>query len=189
MPSHSIVQIEPVVTIASDDEQLIARARRGDRDAFTRLIEPRVHRLLRLATVIVGNPSDAHEVTQEALISAWAHLPSLRESDRFDAWLNRIVVNSCRNALRKRRRVREIDLSAGELIETEDANEARRRQRAILAAFDRLSVEERHILVLHHLDDLSVDAIAHQLRVPIGTAKSRLWRARRALERALEAEL
>jgi len=188
MTSNSIVQIEPVVTMASNDEPLIARARRGDRDAFTRLIEPRVHRLHRLALVILGQASDAHEATQEALVSAWVHLPSLKETGRFDAWLNRILVNSCRSQLRRRKRVREIDLTLGAAIETPDANEARAKQRAILAAFDRLSVEERYILVLHHLDELSLDEIARQLRIPVGTAKSRLWRARRALERALEAE-
>ncbi len=69
-----------------------------------------------------------------------------------------------------------------------DSAAARIDEAAVLAAFEHLSVDDRHILVLHHLHDLPLAQIAVQLRIPVGTAKSRLWSARRALERALEAE-
>lgn len=169
------------------DASLVQRAARGDHDAFARLIEPRAARLLRTARVIMANEADAYEVAQETLVAAWARLPSLRDADRFDAWLNRTLVNKCRDALRKRNRVREIDLGAAE-IEGPDMAEQRLAQDAVLAAFDRLSVAERHILALHHMDDLPVAEIAGLLGIPLGTAKSRLWSARRKLERALEAE-
>jgi RNA polymerase sigma factor (sigma-70 family) len=187
LTSQSVVQIEPVIRTANDDHALVARARAGDRDAFARLIEARALRLLRTATVILGNEADAHESAQEALIAAWVHLPRLRDADRFDAWLTRTLVNKCRDAVRKRRRVREIDLGLVEMP-VSDATDAVAGHQSVLAAFDRLSVEHRHILVLHHLDDLSIAEIAHQLEIPVGTAKSRLWTARRALEQALEAE-
>ena len=104
--------IEGVVPATrSQDNSLVARARRGDHDAFALLIEPRALRLLRTARLIVGNETDSYEAAQEALIAAWIRLPGLRDADRFDAWLNRTLVNKCRDALRKRRRVREIDLS------------------------------------------------------------------------------
>ena len=171
----------------SSDDSLLARARRGDQDAFVLLIEPRVLRLSRTARAILGNDTDAHEATQEALIAAWMRLPGLRDAGRFDAWLNRTLVNKCRDALRRRKRVREIDIIDCGLV-LPDLSEARVAQATVLAAFDRLSVDDRHILVLHHLHDLPLAAIAKHLGIPIGTAKSRLWSARRALERALEAE-
>jgi RNA polymerase sigma-70 factor (ECF subfamily) len=183
------VEIEEIVpAVGSRDDSLVARARRGDRDAFTLLVEPRVRRLLKTARAILGNEMDAYEAAQETLVSAWIRLPGLRDADRFDAWLNRTLVNKCRDALRRRnKRIREVDMSESDLTvpDTADGHAARA---AVLAAFDRLSVDERHILVLRHLHDLPVDRIASQLDVPVGTAKSRLWSARRALERALEAE-
>jgi RNA polymerase sigma-70 factor (ECF subfamily) len=114
-------------------------------------------------------------------------LPVLRDADRFDAWLKQTLVNKCRDALRKRGRVREIDLDASDLT-TPDTTQERVAQAAVEAAFERLSLDERHILVLHHLDGLPLAQIACQLRIPLGTAKSRLWRARRHLEQALESE-
>jgi RNA polymerase sigma-70 factor (ECF subfamily) len=171
----------------SPDDALVFRARRGDRDAFALLVQPRAGRLLRTARAILGNEADAYEAAQEALIAAWIRLPDLRDAERFDAWLTRTLVNKCRDALRKRRRVREIDIGGADLT-VPDTAESHASQARVLAAFDRLSVSERHILVLHHLHDLPVADIATQLDIPIGTAKSRLWSARRALERALEAE-
>ena len=182
------VEIEGIVpATASRDDALVARARRGDHDAFALLVEPRALRLLRTARVILGNEADAYEAAQEALVAAWVRLPGLRDADRFDAWLNRTLVNKCRDNLRKRRRVREIDISESGLT-TSDAAERHEARAAVLGAFDRLTVDERYILVLHHVHDLPLAQIARQLEIPPGTAKSRLWSARRHLERALEAE-
>lgn len=186
--SDSILGVTPVAdTLGNLDDALVERARWGDQDAFGRLIEPRAPQLLRTARAILGSESDAYEAAQEALVAAWVRLPTLRDTDRFDAWLTRTLVNKCRDALRRRGRVREIDLDATNLVAS-DANEERAAQAAVAAAFDRLSIDERSILVLHHLDDLPVAQIACQLGIPVGTAKSRLWSARRHLERALEAE-
>ena len=181
------MEIERVAIARTKDNVLIERARRGDHDAFALLIEPRAGHLLRTARAILGDDGDAYEAGQETLIAAWVQLPALRDADRFDAWLNRTLVNKCRDALRKRTRGRELDLSITE-IPVPDTAAAQLDQTSVLAAFDRLSVDQRHILVLHHLDDLPLAQIAVQLRIPVGTAKSRLWSARRALERALEAE-
>jgi RNA polymerase sigma-70 factor, ECF subfamily len=186
--SESIVNVGSVAGAAvTRDDALVDRARRGDRDAFALLIEPRAAQLLRMARAILGNETDAYEAAQEALIAAWLRLPGLRDADRFDAWLNRTLVNKCRDALRKRGRVREIDFDASDLT-TPDTTQERVAEAAVEAAFDRLSLDERHILVLHHLQGLPLAQVACQLRIPLGTAKSRLWSARRHLERALEAE-
>lgn len=181
-------EVEGVVPApGSRDDAFVERARRGDRDAFALLVEPRALRLLRTARAILGNETDAYEAAQEALIAAWIKLPGLRDADRFDAWLNRMLVNKCRDALRGRKRIREIDISASN-ITVPDTAEEHAAQATMIAAFDRLSVDDRHILVLHHLHGFPLAQIASQMDIPIGTAKSRLWSARRALERALEAE-
>jgi RNA polymerase sigma-70 factor (ECF subfamily) len=103
-------------------------------------------------------------------------------------WLNRTLANKCRDTLRRRRRrSREIELS-GVDVEIADPAHASVSHVWVLAAFDQLSIDDRQILVLHHLHDLPLAQVAGQLGIPIGTAKSRLWSARRALERALEVE-
>jgi RNA polymerase sigma-70 factor (ECF subfamily) len=181
------VEIEGVAVAHSKENILVERAQRADRDAFALLIEPRAGHLLRTARVILGDDADAYDAAQETLIAAWVQLPTLRDAGRLDAWLNRTLLNKCRDALRKRKRGREVDLSGTE-IAGPDTTAARIDEAWVLAAFDRLSVDQRHILVLHHLHDLPLPQIAVQLRIPVGTAKSRLWTARRALERALEAE-
>ncbi|HUG47304.1 MAG TPA: RNA polymerase sigma factor [Candidatus Limnocylindria bacterium] len=138
--------------------------------------------MYRTALGILGEPADARDATQEAFVAAWRQLPSLREPERFDAWLNRITINCCRMALRKRRGVRELRLTAD--VERADGDGSV----AFDDAFGRLTVDQRAILLEHHLDGRSVAEIAERLGIPGGTVKSRLFTARRALERALEDE-
>jgi RNA polymerase sigma-70 factor (ECF subfamily) len=172
---------------------LVARARLGDRDAFARLIGPRADRALRTARAILGNETEAHDAAQEALVSAWVNLPKLRDIDRFDAWINRILRNACRDVLRRRRSSRVVDLAAAEAAGDRgtivaDPSGGTIDAAAVRTAFGRLNVDDRTILLLHHLHGLPLEDVARQLGVPIGTAKSRLFGARRALERALETQ-
>lgn len=175
----------PAASTAGDT--LVEMAARGDRHAFEQLVESRLDRTFRTACAILGNEADARDATQEAFIAAWVHLPRLRDVARFDAWLNRVILNGCRDAIRKRHRSREMELSGLEMGAPDSQGGVVDRA-AFNAAFDRLSAAQRSILVLHHLHQLPLAEIAGQLGVPVGTAKSRLHTARRALERALEAE-
>jgi len=176
------------------DAGLIERARQGDEAAFDELIRPRLDRLLRLAISITANESDGRDVVQEACVQAWRHLPRLRDTERFDAWLSRIVVNGCRSTLRGRRRraVREISIDAPAAAEPTSSGatvgDQLSRADTIRRAFARLDPDKRSILVLHHVEGQSVADIAHALQVPSGTVMWRLHAARRALERALEVE-
>jgi len=177
--------------VADPDE--IARARHGDPSAFERLVEARVGPMTRTAMAILGREDEARDAVQDTLITAWRELASLRDPVAFDAWLTRILVNRCRRGLRRvgRARVREIpadELPFADEPRTGDIAGAVVDRRALEHAFERLSTDERTILVLHHLDGRSLASIAAVLRVPEGTAKSRLFTARRALERALERE-
>ncbi len=176
--------------------ELIDRARGRDEAAFTVLVGPRLEGLLRIATAILGHEADARDALQIALTSAWANLPGLRDADRFEAWLTRIVVNECRHALRRRARTRVRELPMEHVLAAQARGslhtagpEASLAERlAFERAFERLPGEARALLVLHHLERLPIDVIAQILAIPAGTVKSRLHAARRALERELEKE-
>jgi RNA polymerase sigma-70 factor, ECF subfamily len=175
---------------APGEPALIARARQGDAVAFEALLEPRLDSLLRTAWGIVGNEHDARDATQEACVLAWRHLPRLRDLDHFDAWLGRVLLNSCRMQLRKRRRVREIAIPDGfdAAAPASAGADGFAETEALARAFDRLDVDARALLVLHHLLHEPLARIATSLGIPVGTVKWRLHAARRALERALEGE-
>lgn len=183
-------QIESDVVV-----ELVLRAQRGDAEAFDRLARRRVDGTFRLAVSILRSESDAADAVQEAFIAAWRKLPSLREPGRFDAWLDRIVVNTCRMSLRHRNggRVREITVSdpgrqgsaRGDLLEPGPEDHIADVE-LVRRALSRLDVDKRTILVLHHVEGRPVEEIAEVLGIPTGTAKWRLHAARAELQRALE---
>jgi RNA polymerase sigma-70 factor (ECF subfamily) len=167
--------------------ELVERARAGDADAFDQLVRERLDAVYRLALVILGDAADARDAAQDAFIAAWRKLPTLRDPARFDAWLDRICVNACRMTIRKRRGVRLIRLRPDTDYPATDRSTAHARATAVAfdSAFERLTVEQRALLLDHHLDGRGVAEIADRLGIPAGTAKSRLFAARRALEQAL----
>jgi len=184
----------------SADAVLVVRAGHGDVAAFDALVASRIDRCYRLAWSILENDADASDATQEAFLAAWRQLPRLRDPDAFDGWLNRIVANAARMGRRHRIRLREVQVATADDSTrddgvrrddgpgTEAGYDAVADRDAIGRAFDRLRPEERAILALHHVDQRSVREIAGSLGIPVGTAKWRLHAARRALERAMEAE-
>jgi RNA polymerase sigma-70 factor (ECF subfamily) len=171
------------------EPSLVARACAGDIDAFEQLVRERTDRVVRLAMAIVADETEARDVAQEAFITAWRQLADLRDPDRFEAWLTRIVVNKARMALRSRRRRRVREIPAAELTTT--VAEGRTADRPdgdtgrLAGALGALDPDRRAILALHHFEGWSVAEIAATLEIPMGTAKSRLFAARQALARAL----
>jgi RNA polymerase sigma-70 factor (ECF subfamily) len=161
----------------------------GDLQAFDRLVLVHLPRTYRIALAILGSEADAGDAVQEAWLAAWRQLPTLRDPARFGGWLDQILVNACRMSIRRRGRVREIRMPEGFDAEAPQAalNQVAERD-ALDRAFGRLTVEQRTILVLHHLERRPLSAIAAALVIPVGTAKSRLHAARAALERVLETE-
>jgi RNA polymerase sigma-70 factor (ECF subfamily) len=166
-----------------------------DRSAFDVVVRSRIDAVYRTSLAILGSEADAADATQETFVSAWRHRDALRDPDRFDAWLGRINMNACRAQLRRRGRtkVREI-----RLVDPEDDREPASADPALAdriadadafdRAFARLSIGDRSVLVLHHLQERPVAEIAAVLGTPVGTIKSRLHRARAALESALAKE-
>jgi RNA polymerase sigma-70 factor (ECF subfamily) len=177
-------------TTMSSAVALVERARNGDEAAFEALLRERLDGLFQTACVILGDEMEARDALQDTCVSVWRNLPRLRDADRFDAWLMRVLVNACRMRLRKRSRVREIRIApdferAGP---ASDDPAHRTETESISRAFDRLDPNARALLVLHHLRHEPVNAIAIAMQVPPGTVKSRLHAARAALTRALERE-
>jgi RNA polymerase sigma-70 factor (ECF subfamily) len=166
----------------SMDRELLLRARAGDREAFELIVVAKGEQLFRTALAILGSEADARDATQEALIHSWRQMAGLHDVDRFDAWLGRILINECRMTLRRRGRVREVAMEppdrSGAVPDSTDFDDA----------FARLSVDQRTILVLHHMHGYGVREIAAWLGIPAGTVKWRLSRARAALRRELEGE-
>ena len=164
------------------DGALVERARAGDADAFDELARGSVDWVYRTAIGILGNSADARDATQDALISAWRSLRSLRDVTRFDPWLQRITINAARMVARKRH-VREIPITADFEPAADSTNEVAATD--FDRAFHRLPVDQRALLLEHHLDGRSVAQLADRLGIPEGTVKSRLHAARLALDRAL----
>lgn len=179
----TVARLERSDAIAGDDE-LVGLAQRGSTEAFDRLAAARINRSYRLAVAILRSEDDARDAVQDAYIAAWRQLRSLRDVARFDAWLDRIVVNACRMALRHRRTVWIHELEIGPPLQ----NEAVADTELVRAALKRLTVDQRAVLVLHHLEDRSIEEIGAVLGKPAGTVKWRLHAARNALRRAIDEE-
>lgn len=178
------------------NRELVEAARRGDRDAFEALVRQEVAGVYRTALAILGNAADAEEATQDAFVSAWRSLRSLRDIERFDAWFGRVIVNASRMTLRRRRGVREISIEPTRSVEAvapvagaaSDPETVALGAEAFDRAFERLSIEDRHLLAIAYAEDRSLEEIARLLGIPVGTVKSRLSRARDALARALQGQ-
>jgi RNA polymerase sigma-70 factor (ECF subfamily) len=169
---------------------LVLRARSGDHDAFTALAAGALDRLHRTARLILRSDELASDAVQEALMAAWLHIRAIRDPDRFDAWLHRLLVNACyREARRvKRREIVEIHMIAPDLRSNGDAQELTAVRDQLERGFRRLTLEQRAVLVVHHYLGLPDAEAAIVLDIALGTFKSRLNRASNALRAALEAD-
>ena len=168
--------------------ELVDRARRGDREAFGVLAAGAVDRLYAIARLALRDTELAEDATQEALVRAWRDLPTLRDVERFDAWLYRLIVRSCADIGRHRRRWRaEITVLPAEPAEPDGTTELGDRD-LIERGLRRLTVPQQTILVLTYYVGLTPSEAADALEIPVGTAKSRLHYAIEALRVAIAAD-
>lgn len=167
---------------------LVEAARRGDHEAFEVLATSAGDRLYAVARLVLRDTSLAEDAVQEALVRAWQQLPSLRDPDRFDAWLYRLVVNACADQGRQLKRwstqVQPLPLNAS--ISDDTGAVADREQ--LERGFSRLKPEQRAVVVLHFYSGFSAAEIARILGIPEGTARSRLHYATEAMRAALQAD-
>ena len=170
------------------DPAIVEAAQRGDHDAFEVLAIAAADRLYSIARLILRDVHAAEDAVQETLVHAWRDLPRLRDPDRFDAWLHRLLVNACADQGRHRRRwSAEIHIVPTEPAAA-DAAETMADRDQLERGFRRLKPDQRAVLVLHFYLGLTAPEIAETLGIPVGTAKSRLHYATETLRAALDAD-
>ncbi len=161
-----------------DQRSLVERVKRGDQDAYAALVHGSIVRLDIAARLILRDPELARDAVQEALFRAWRDIRGLRDPDRFDAWLYRLMVNACLDQLRRRRR-RPMEITIAEIHEPVEPDHA-----AAIADRDMVDAVLRHldprgraIIVMHYYLGFPLTDVASALGIPVGTVKSRLHRA------------
>jgi RNA polymerase sigma-70 factor (ECF subfamily) len=167
---------------------LIDRARQGDQAAFATLATGEVDRLHAIARLILRDPDLAQDAVQEALVRCWRQLPKLRDIERFDGWLYRILVRAAADQLQGRRRFEAAIRTVGDEPSVGDTASVLADREQLEGGFRRLSVEHRAVVVLHHYVGLPLTEVAMALGIPSGTAKSRYHYAMEALRAALAAD-
>ena len=166
---------------------LVEQAMRGDREAFTSLARDASDHCYALAYRILRDPHRAQDATQQALIRAWRDLATLRDPERFEAWLSKLVVNACYTEARGERRwAAKVRLIPTEHPTSPDVARAVAARDELEHAFRRLTPEQRAVVVLHHHLGYPLTEIAATLGIPEGTARTRLHYAVRQLRTVLD---
>ena len=167
---------------------LVERAMSGDHEAFSELARLVVRRLYAVARLILHDTSRAEDATQEALFVAWRDLTALRDPDRFEAWLHRLLVRECYREARHERRRIEVEGRVRPITMVDDPGQMNAIQDELRRGFGRLDVDLRTALVLHHYLGYTFREIGDVLGIPTGTAQSRVHRATRLMRAALIAD-
>ncbi len=180
--------MEPRQIGTSMQRDLVIGASTGDHEAFASLATDAYGRLHRIARLILRREDLASDAVQEALTSAWLHIRAVRDPDRFDAWLNRLLVHAVNDEFRRDRRQRALVTVLRDEPVVGDAATALAVRDQLDRGFQRLSPEHRTVIVLRLYLGLSIEETADSLGIPVGTAKSRLHYATEAMRLALEAD-
>jgi RNA polymerase sigma-70 factor (ECF subfamily) len=168
--------------------ELVERARNGDHDAFSALVQASTPRLYGAAKLILRDPDRAEDAVQEALVLAWRHIQALRDAQAWDAWLYRLTVRACYRSARAIRRRDVVELhvvSDYEPAAAGDFSTAMAEQDRMAREVSLLPLEQRTVMVLHFYLDLPLTSAAEILDIPVGTAKSRLHRGLATLRAGL----
>lgn len=187
------------MTQDDNDQQLVQRVQKGDKSAFDLLVLKYQHRVLKLVSRFVSDAAEAQDVAQEAFLKAYRALPSFRGDSAFYTWLYRIAINTAKNALVSNRRrpvdfdldlqdpeqydrqakLKEVDTPEGVLL-TEEIRQVVER------AMEQLPEDLRTAIVLREIEGLSYEEIAEAMDCPVGTVRSRIFRAREAIDKRLQ---
>jgi RNA polymerase sigma-70 factor (ECF subfamily) len=172
------------------ETDLVVRAKDGDLDAFSTLTATRTNRLYGAARLILRDDGLAEDVVQDALLRAWQDLRGLRDPERFDAWLQRVLVRTCYRAAKRHRLRATLELPADDRREDPrvDIAGSHAIRDQLDRGFRRLTPDQRAVIVLHHYLGLSLVEAAAVLEIPLGTMQSRLSRALQLMRAALEAD-
>jgi RNA polymerase sigma factor (sigma-70 family) len=171
--------------------ELVTRAQAGDHDAFSVLVRASFPRLYGAAKLILRDPDRAQDAVQEALVLAWRHVRALRDPEAWDAWLRRLTVRACYRSARQIRRRDMVELHVVDDWEPgieRDFSQSVADRDVLGRELDRLSIDQRTVMVLHFYLDLPLTEAAAILDIPVGTAKSRLHRGLEAMRAAMPVE-
>jgi len=173
------------------EKELIERVKKGESSAFYELISDYRIRLFRKACGLLGNPEDAEDILQEALVTAYQAIHKFRGESGIYTWLYRIVVNKCRDHLRSRRSKKEESLEpfspiiSDNRISLEKNLELSDDAGYLISKINSLNKKYKQILIMRYYDELSYQEIAELSHINVGTVKSRLFKARELLKRAI----
>src|SRR5213082_3816984 len=177
-----------------DEAQFVAASKQGDQDAFAQLVQRYQRRIFNLVFRMLQHYEEACEVTQEAFLAAWQGLPSFRGDACFSTWLYRIAYNCAFKQLetRKRDRALQAALHAERALESEDSQiradaelDAHDQQALVQEQLSHLPAKYRIVLILRHLQEMTYEEMAEILKMPVGTIKTHLFRARNLLKERL----
>ncbi len=181
------------------DQILVERVKSGDKKAFDALVVKYQGRILNLISRFVHNPYDASDIAQEAFIKAYSALPKFRGDSAFYTWLYRIAINTAKNFLASRsRQPFDTAVDFNEMEQTERSDSLREQttperllltrelQETIISAIEELPVDLRSAITLREIDGLSYQEIATVMDCPVGTVRSRIFRAREAVDKRLK---
>lgn len=182
-----------------NDQQLVERVQRGDKQAFNLLVQKYQHKVSNLVSRYVKHPGDVADVVQEAFIKAYRAIPGFRGESAFYTWLYRIAVNSAKNYIASQARkvaVNDIDVSDAEFIDSADALRVNSSpeslmmseevKRVIFKTIDGLPDDLKTAITLREVDGMSYEEIAQVMDCPVGTVRSRIFRAREAIDGNLQ---
>lgn len=181
------------------DQQLVERAQKGDTRAFDLLVKKYQHKIIGLISRYIHDHAEVQDVAQEAFIKAYRALGKFRSESAFYTWMYRIAINTAKNHLVSRGRRppgSDLDISDAEIvdqsgrlsdIETPEASIARDQlEAAVFEAIEQLPEDLRTAITLRELDGLSYEDIAQIMQCPVGTVRSRIFRAREAVDKAIQ---
>lgn len=169
---------------AKSDEGAMA----GASADYVRFARSHLDSAYRLAGYLLGDATEAEDAVQDALVKAWRSWFELRDPAAFGPWFDRIVVNVCRDRMRRHRTLRMVDLEAAGEVESSDVFGSMVEGDEVAAAVARLAPDQRIVIALRYWRDLTLEQAAETLGLPLGTVKSRLHYALRALRSELERE-
>jgi RNA polymerase sigma-70 factor (ECF subfamily) len=181
------------------DQELVERVQKGDKSAFDVLVRKYQHKVVKLVSRYIRDPNETFDVTQEVFIKAYRALPRFRGDSAFYTWIYRIAINTAKNYLvAQGRRLPSVDIEAEEAEQFEGAHELKEQgtpehmllrdeiERTVFEAIEELPEDLRTAITLREIEDLSYEEIADSMACPVGTVRSRIFRAREAIDKKLQ---